>query len=144
MKKGGIALKNDVLIEENEVWVNQKTGEVLETSTITKKVPRGNFVIAYLGVIIQMLDGVGNKKMTVISYILKHMDKSTNVLSITNRDLAKKCNVSLDTVVKTLKLLRDNKLIITKPNFIMISPKLLHKGDAAKEKALLTRFTENS
>ncbi|WP_278683777.1 replication/maintenance protein RepL [Paraclostridium bifermentans] len=132
----------NVLIEQPDEWVNTRTGEVVNSITIEKKVSRSNFMIVYLGMIINMLDGVGNKKMTVISYILKNMNKSTNILLITNRELAKKCNVSLDTVTKTIKLLKANNLIVTKTNFIMINPKLIHKGDAGKETALLTRFKE--
>lgn len=134
--------QENVLIDDAEEWVNIKTGEIITTASITKNVSRSNFMITYLGMIINMLDGVGNKKMTVISYILKHMDKSTNILLITNRELAKKCNVSLDTVTKTIKLLKQNNLIVTKTNFIMINPKLVHRGNAGKETALLTRFKE--
>lgn len=135
-------IKKNVLIEEPDEWVNTRTGEIVTSVSITKTVSRSNFMITYLGMIINMLDGIGNKKMTVISYILKNMDKKNNVLLITNRDLAKKCNVSLDTVTKTIKLLKENKLLVTKTNFLMISPKLVHRGDAGKEAALLTRFKE--
>ncbi|MBM7833335.1 replication/maintenance protein RepL [Clostridium sardiniense] len=58
--------------------------------------------------------------MTVISYIFKNMNKSTNTLLITDRDLVKKYNVSLDIVTKAIKLLKGNNIIV-KTNFIMIN-----------------------
>lgn len=44
--------------------------------------------------------------MQVVKYILENMDKSTNTLVITNRELAEKSKVSLDTVSKTIATLK--------------------------------------
>ena len=41
--------------------------------------------------------------MLVVKYILEHMSKTENTLIITTRELAKKCNVGLNTVVDTFE-----------------------------------------
>ncbi|MGU8578274.1 replication/maintenance protein RepL, partial [Clostridium perfringens] len=100
------------------------------------------FMITYLSAIINLIESLGNRKMQVVKYILENMDKSTNTLIITNRELARESKVSLDTVSKTLLILKKAKIITTRTGAIMISPELVHKGNQSKEQYLLTKFQE--
>ncbi len=134
--------KNNVLYTGTDTWINQRTGEIIEASQVVKKTERNGFMITYLSAIINLIDSFGTKRMEVVKYILNNMDKSNNILLITNRELAKKTGVSLDTVTKTLKSLRDSKIIKTKTGIIMVNPKLIHKGDKNKESYLLMKFSE--
>ncbi|MBY6971083.1 replication/maintenance protein RepL, partial [Clostridium botulinum] len=92
--------------------------------------------------IINLIETLGNRKMQVVKYILENMDKSTNTLILTNRELAKKANVSLDTVSKTLTILKKAKIVTSRTGAIMINPELVHRGNVSKEQYLLTRFQE--
>ena len=125
-----------------EIWVNQATGEVREVDTFEKPVGRGNgFMITYLAEIINLIETLGNKKMLVVKYILEHMSKTENTL-ITTRELAKKCNVGLNTVVDTLKLLEDAKIIERRTGAIMVSPKLMNNWKAPKEASMMIKYYE--
>lgn len=126
-----------------EIWVNQATGEVREVDTFEKPVGRGNgFMITYLAEIINLIETLGNKKMLVVKYILEHMSKTENTLIITTRELAKKCNVGLNTVVDTLKLLEDAKIIERRTGAIMVSPKLMNNWEAPKEASMMIKYYE--
>lgn len=133
--------KHDVIIKKQvDTWVNQRTGEVLETMEIMKPVSRQGFMITYLSEIIRLIDKLGNKKMQIVKYILENMDKSSNSMFCTTRELAKKTNTSLQTVTNTLKALEEAEIIQRRIGGLMVNPKLVHRGTNNKEKALLTRF----
>lgn len=135
-------IENNVLYNGKSRWQNLDTGEVIETNEIIKKAPRNGFMITYLTSIINLIDTLGNKKMQVVKYILSNMDKSTNTLLITVRELAKKSGVSLQTASETLILLEKSKIIIRRTGAIMIHSNLVHRGDESKEKFLLARFKD--
>lgn len=134
--------ENPVLYRGKSVWVNKETGEEIVADEIIKKTPRNGFMITYLTAIIDLIDVLGNKKMQVVKFILKNMDKSTNTLIITTRELAVKSKTSLPTVVDTLKTLEKAHIITRKTGAIMIHPHLIHRGGSSKEKYLLARFQE--
>lgn len=134
-------IKSDAIIKhENDTWINQRTGEVIITTEIMKPIGRQGFMITYLATILELLETIGNKKMQIIKYILTNMDKSTNSMFTTTRELAEETNSSTRTVTETLKLLEDKSIIQRRVGGIMISPQLIHRGSQNKEKALLTRF----
>ena len=130
--------EDNVLYAGADEWVNTRTGQVITANQIIKKTDRNGFMITYLSSIINLIETLGNRKMQVVKYILENMDKSTNTLVITNRELAEKSKVSLDTVSKTIATLKKAKIITT----IMITPELIHKGNKSKEQYLLTKFQE--
>ncbi|WP_243292167.1 replication/maintenance protein RepL [Bacillus sp. FJAT-47783] len=80
--------------------------------------------------------------MQVVKYILANMDKSTNTLIITSRELAQNSKVSLQTVTDTLKTLEEAKIITRRTGAIMIHPNLIHRGSDSKEKYLLAKFKD--
>ena len=135
-----------VTIAEPELWVqiDRKTGkpigEVQEVDVVQKHVERSGFMITYLATIIQMIEKLGNQKMKVVKYILKNMDKSSNVLLKTIREIERESGISKKTVIETLKILEEYGIITRKTGVVMISPKLLHRGDARKERILMAKF----
>lgn len=134
-------IKKDTIIKyENDIWINQRTGETIETVEIMKPISRQGFMITYLAEIIRLIDELGNKKLQIVKYILENMDKSNNSMFCTVRELAKETNTSLQTVTDTLKILDKAGIIKRRSGGIMINPKLIHRGNNKKEKALLTRF----
>lgn len=134
-------------VKEQEYYqqVNPDTGEIIGdikvVDVIVKEVPRTGFAITYLSSIINLIDSIGNKKMAVVKYILKNMD-SNNILLQTVREVSEGCNCSVQTVQDTLKLLENAGIIARKTGAIMLSPKLVHKGNARKERFLMAKFIE--
>lgn len=139
--------KDIIQVKEQEYYqqINPETGEIIgdikKVDVILKEVPRVGFEITYLANIISMIDTIGNKKMQVVKYILQNKD-SNNKLSETVREIAKGSGCSLQTVQETLKLLESCGVIARKTGTVMLSPKLIHKGNAARERFLMTKFIE--
>ena len=133
---------NNVIYNGKRRVQDLDTGEIFEVDEVIKKTPRNDFMITYLSAIIKLIDSLGNKKMQVIKYILTNMDKSMNTLIITNRELAEKSNVSVQTVVDTLKTLEQAQIITRRTGAIMIHPNLIYRDSDFKEKYLLTRFKD--
>ena len=134
-------------VKEQEFYqqINPDTGEVIgdikKVDVILKEIPRTGFAITYLATIINLIDNIGNKKMQVVKYILQKMD-SNNKLSETVREIAKGSGCSLQTVNDTLKTLEECQIIARKVGTVMLSPKLAHKGNAKKERYLMTKFLQ--
>lgn len=142
MPKAKETKKDTIIKSESDTWVNQRTGEVIETVEIMKPISRQGFMITYLETIIDLMETIGNKKMQIIKHILSNMDKSTNTYLTTTRELAEKTGTATQTVTETLKLLEEKSIIQRRLGAIMINPKLVHRGSNNKEKALITRFYE--
>lgn len=87
-----------------------------------------------------LFNELGGQKYKVVKYILQNKN-SENQLIITQRELAKKCKVGINTVTETVKILKDAGLIETRTGAIMINPKLAHRGGSGTEKYLLHKFT---
>jgi len=134
--------ENAVLSTTIRRYKDLETGEIIEATEIVKKVGRRDFMITYLSAIINLIEVLGNKKMQVVKYILKNMEPANNTLIATTRELAKKCNVSENTVIDTLKILEKADIIKRRTGAIMINASLVHRGSEGKEKALLARFRE--
>ena len=139
-KEKTIKQPNAVLNVNIDTWVNQRTGEVIEATEVTKKVGRQGFMITYLSAIIDLIEALGNKKMQVVRYLLENMELSTNSLFITTQELAEGSGVSFKTVIETLKILESAKIIKRRTGGIMFNSDLIHRGNENKEKALITRF----
>ena len=135
---------NGTRILEPERWVKldkegNPTDEVAEFDVVDKPVLRQNFMIAYLSTIVSMIDKLGNQKMQVVKYLLKEMD-SNNLIIKTIAEIEKETGISHTTIQETLKILENANIIHRRTGVIMISPKLVNRGNAGKERYLLTKF----
>ncbi len=139
--------RKPLVISEQECYqrIDPDTGEIIgapiTVDVAIREIPRSGFYISYLAAVISTIESIGNKKMQVVKYILKNMD-SNNKLSETVREISKGTGCSLRTVQETLKTLEDCKIIARKTGTVMITPKLAHKGNAKKERFLMTKFFE--
>jgi DNA-binding transcriptional regulator YhcF (GntR family) len=136
----------DTIYKGHSTWLKvpnnyeAKPGEnVIITDDIVRKIPRNGFEITYLTYLFDMFDKLAGKKYAVVKYILENKSRD-NTLIITTRELAKKSGVGLNTVVTTLKLLKEANLIQTRNGAIMLSPKIAHRGTNKTEKYLLQKF----
>lgn len=136
-----------IQVKEQEFYqqINPDTGEIIgdvkKVDVVIREVPRTGFAITYLSSIINLIDSIGNKKMQVVKYILQRMD-SNNILLETVREIADGCKCSVQTVQDTLKLLEGAGVIARRTGAVMLSPKLVHKGNAKKERYLMAKFVE--
>ena len=136
--------KTKAYFEETEKWVRvdkdgNKIGEPKEVNVLVKEISRNGFAITYLGELVRLIDTIGNKKMKVVKYLLKKMD-SENKLVETIREIAEHCEVSTRVVNDTLKMLEETGFVARKTGCVMLSPKIAHKGNASRERYLMTKF----
>ncbi len=128
------------LYRGQDIWENRRTGEVITADQVVTKTERQGFEITYLMYFFDLFNELGGQKYKVVKYILQNKN-SENQLIITQRELAKKCKVGINTVTETVKILKDAGLIETRTGAIMINPKLAHRGGSGTEKYLLHKFT---
>ncbi|WXR63124.1 replication/maintenance protein RepL (plasmid) [Peptostreptococcaceae bacterium AGR-M142] len=128
-----------IQLDEN----NKPTGEVKIVDEFEAELDtrRNGFMITYMTAIISLIEKLGTKKMAVVKYIFENMSKSENTLIITTRELSEKSKVSKPVVIETLKILEDANLISRKTGAIMLSAKLMHRGNQNKERYLMTKFS---
>ena len=138
-QKSIVEIKEEKFYQEIDPDTGELVGDVISANVIVKQIPRTGFAITYLASIINMIESIGNKKMQVVKYILQNMD-SNNKLSETVREIAKGVGCSIQTVQETLALLQSVGIIARKTGTVMLSPKLVHKGNAKRERFLMTKF----
>lgn len=138
-QKDIVQLKEQKYFQEVNIETGELVGEVISANVLIKQIPRTGFAITYMASIINMIESIGNKKMQVVKYILQNMD-SNNKLSETVREISKGSGCSIQTVQETLTLLEKCGVIARKVGTVMLSPKLIHKGNAQKERFLMTKF----
>lgn len=134
-----ITLKEQEYYQQINPETGEKIGDLKKVDVLIREIPRKGFAITYLSTIINMIETIGNKKMQVVKYILQNMD-SNNKLSETVREIAKGCDCSPQTVQDTLTLLQKCGVVARKTGTVMLSPRLVHKGNAARERFLMTKF----
>lgn len=127
---------------------NIETGELepLEATVIDEEWDEEsdiNWDKIWLTSVLDALEQVGNKKLKVADYILKNRDKSTNYLIQTQREIAKECGVSINTVTKTLKALEQADLITAKAGIYQVNPDCIARGKHNKRMAILRLYRAN-
>lgn len=141
--------KKKTTIYNNEtIYKRDENGELfpLEATVIDEEYDETkdiNFEKIWLGEVMSALEEVGNKKIKVANYILTHRDKATNYLIQTQREIAKECNVSLQTVSSTIKALEKADLIACKSGIYQVNPDRIAYGGHNKRMAILRLYRAN-
>ena len=125
-----------------QTLINPNTGEVIETIIIEKNLEQGfNFYKVWLLDLLNIMELIGTKKMKVINYLFKIMNKYDNTISITYKEIMEELKVSKPVVVETFKiLLESNFLVKIRPSFYRINPDLIIKGNTNKRLNLLIQY----
>ena len=75
-----------------DVWINQRTGEIIEAQTLTKEV-KGDVDVGFeklwVGHILEAVDEVGNAKMKVLFWLIRNKDQG-NMVRATLDEIAQK------------------------------------------------------
>lgn len=141
--------KNDTIYKGRALYakvsINPETGEIdiigepIPVDETATKIKRNGFEITYLAYLFDVFDQLGGQKYKVFKYIVEHKSND-NTLIVTIRELAKACNVSIETVRQCLKLLKEKGLIRTRTGAIMILPQIAMRGGDKKEAYLMRKF----
>ena len=111
--------KNKVKVIGTEQYINVSTGELEEMQVTTIEERDYNFTKIWMKNLILTMDIVGNQKTKFCFWLIDHLNRD-NILIGTQRDMAEDCNVSLQTVSVTLKLLMDANFLRKKQSPIIV------------------------
>lgn len=125
-------------------FIRESTGELVTFDAVWDGIESDyNFHKVWLLNLVNCLTELTGKQMKLVFFILINMDRE-NKVCLTQRQMAEKVGISLDTTMKTIKKLKE-KSFLTNVNsgVYMINPDIIFKGYMNRRKILATKFYEN-
>jgi hypothetical protein len=134
--------RKKVKIIGTETYIKQDTGELKKMQVIDIEERDANFHKLWLGHILQSIDLIGNQKTRLAFWILNHLD-SNNLLPMTQRQIANKSGISIQTVSRTLQALIDSNFLQRKNiGVYQVNPDVLFKGGKTARMNVLLQYHE--
>ncbi|UIA94521.1 replication/maintenance protein RepL (plasmid) [Erwinia tracheiphila] len=123
-------------------YIDSETGECKDFQVIDIEERDANFHKFWMFNIVQSLDLIGNQKMKVAFWLIENMN-SENQIVFTQRQMAEKIDVSLDTVRKTITSLLDSGFL-AKQNMgvYVVNPDCIFKGGKGQRLNVLYQYSE--
>ena len=126
-----------------DVWINQRTGEIIEAQTLTKQL-KGDVDIGFekiwLGHILETIDEVGNAKVKVLFWLIRNKDQGNMVRGTVN-EIAQKTGVGRATVGRLMAALRRADVVrLEYGGRWMLNPTLVFKGGHDRRMNVLIRY----
>lgn len=129
--------------------IDSETGEIIETHVVERSVDGGDsgFHKIWLGHILELVEEVGNAKMTILVWLLKQAD-SKNQVQATYREIAQATGAGVATVQRLMQaLLRAN--VITRPPTnrygpLRLNPDVVFKGTHKSRMNVLIKYRDES
>ena len=139
-----ISTRKKMKIIGKETYINQKTGEINEMQVIDIEERDANFHKIWLKHILTSIDLIGNQKMKLAFWILDNMD-SENQLIMSQREMARKNEISTKTVTQTLKILMEANFLqkINNSGAYRVNPNVLWKGGKSARMNVLFKYHQN-
>lgn len=135
--------RGDARLLGADVWINQRTGEIIETQTLTKQV-QGDVDIGFeklwVGHILEAVEEVGNAKMKVLFWLIRNKDRG-NMVKATLDEIAKKTGSSRSTVARLMASLRKANVVrLEHGGRWMLNPAIVFKGSHTNRMNVLIRY----
>lgn len=126
-----------------EEYLNTRTGEV-ELFDVVKLEERDfDFQKIWLGHLLSALNILGNKKIKVLSWMLKNKNYENKVIA-TQRKMAKEIGTSVSTITETIKQLIDVDAIkVIQHGVYWLNPELVWKGNYKGRMKVLFEYEKN-
>lgn len=127
--------------------IDADSGEIIETQVVERSVAAGDsgFHKVWLGHILEIVEEVGNAKMTVLVWLLKQADSQNQVMA-SIREIAAGSGVGTATVERLMSaLVRTN--VITRPKRYgpwRLNPEVVFQGDHNKRMNVLIKYRNES
>jgi len=125
-------------------YINQDTGEIVETLVIEKNIEQDfNFHKVWINDLMNIFELIGTKRIKIINYLLKEVNDKNNIVFFTQRKLSKELDISLVTINETIKILVENNFMKQiQRGVYQINPDIIIKGNSTKRKNLLIKYNE--
>lgn len=125
-----------------EIYINQKTGEVEEFDVINFIDSDLNFQKIWLGHLLTALKLIGNKKIEVLSYLLKQKDYKNTVIS-SQRKIATELKISTKVVNETIKsLISVDAISMVQQGVYQLNPDIIFKGKHSQRMKILLDYNQ--
>jgi len=127
--------------------VDTTTGEILETQVVERAVSAGDsgFHKVWLGHILDLVEEVGNAKMTVLIWLLKSADAQNQVMA-TYQEIASATGTGVATVQRLMRALVAAN-VIARPNRYgpwRLNPSVIFQGDHQRRMNVLIKYRTES
>ena len=133
--------RKKVKVIGTENYIKQDTGEIKEMQVINVEERDFNFHKVWLGHIITSIDLIGNQKTKLAFWIVENLNKE-NQLIMTQRKIAEKTGMSIQTVSHTIKaLIESNFLVKINSGAYRVNPDVLFKGGKNDRLNVLIEYT---
>lgn len=142
MKKDLVTGKK-VKVIGTEEYINTNTGEIEEMQVTTIEERDFNFTKVWMKNLILTLDIVGNQKTKFCFWLIDNLNRDNQLIG-TQRNMADKSGVSLQTVSITLKLLMDADFLRKKQSGVyIVNPSVIFKGTRSARLNILNQYAES-
>jgi uncharacterized protein YcgI (DUF1989 family) len=121
-------------------YINQSTGEIIETNVITVEDRDFNFHKIWLEHILSTMDIIGNQKTKLAFWIMDNLDKE-NKITMTYRQIADKSGMSYQTVYRTMNaLIECDFMVKINSGAYRVNPDKLFKGSMTNRLNVLIQY----
>jgi hypothetical protein len=117
-----------------------ESGDVIRAQVVTKTIGDAGFHKIWLHEILDLVDEVGNAKMSVLMWLLSKADGQNQVLA-TLGEIAQATGTSRATVQRLLSSLKKANVITeTRRSLWRLNPSVIFKGDYDRRMAVLVKY----
>lgn len=136
-------METESKLHSPDVWINQRTGEIIEAQELRKNV-KGDVDVGFeklwIGHILDTINEVGNAKVQVLFWLIRNKD-SGNMVRATLDDIAAKTKVSRRTVASLMTALRKADVVrLEYGGRWLLNPALVFKGGHSRRMNVLIRY----
>ena len=126
-----------------DLWINQRTGEVIEAQTLSREVIGDvdvGFEKLWVGHILEAVQEVGNAKMQVLFWLIRNKDRN-NIVRGSVTEIAEKTGVGRATVARLMAALRRAHVVqLEYGGRWMLNPAVVFKGSHSRRMDVLIRY----
>ena len=129
----------------SEEFINAETGELVPMQVVSIEDKDFNFHKVWLQHLIESIDCISNQKLRLAFWIIDNLNKE-NQLVMTQRVIANKTSMSLDTVSKTMKALQTSDppfLIKINSGAYMVNPNIIWKGSHTSRMGIIYDYSKS-
>lgn len=143
MNKKPVTTRKKVKVTGTETYINQSTGEIKEMQVIDIEERDFNFHKVWLEHIIHSMDLIGNQKTRLAFWLINNLNRD-NVLIMTQRKIAEKTGISLETVRQTMKALMESGFLIKiNSGAYCVNPDAVFKGGKTDRLNVLIQYRKS-
>ena len=130
-------------LHSSDVWINQRTGEIIEAQELRKEVSGDvdiGFEKLWIGHILDAINEVGNAKVKVLFWLIRQKDKG-NMVKATLGEIATQTGVSRRTVASLMTALRKADVVrLEYGGRWILNPAVMFKGGHSRRMNVLIRY----